>query len=96
MPYSVTLPRQFATAGWKAKIRENERLEPPHVTIMRKTDEWRLGLRDGEFMVPPGGSWNDIPVKVREAVESHWDELIEAWDVRYPSNPVVGGSDDDE
>lgn len=96
MPYSVNLPRRFAKAGWKAKIREKERLEPPHVAIMRRTEEWRLGLRNAEFLVPPGGSWNEIPREVRETIMGCRDELIEAWNERYPSNPVMGGRDDAE
>ena len=46
MPFDVPLPRRLKAEGWKVKIREKERVEPPHVTVMHKADEWRLGLRD--------------------------------------------------
>ena len=47
MPFDVPLPRKLKAEGWKVKIREKERVEPPHVTVMHKADEWRLGLRTG-------------------------------------------------
>jgi hypothetical protein len=31
------------------KIRDRERLETPHVTILYKTHAWRFGLRSGTF-----------------------------------------------
>jgi len=94
MPHDVKLPNAEAQAGWKVKIREKERLEPPHVTILHRGRSRRVGLRDGAFLVPPGGSWNEIPVAVREAIEDAWEDLRRAWDAKYPSNPI-GGDDDD-
>ncbi len=76
------------------KIRDNERLEPPHVTIMRGPKAWRVGLRDGDFIVPPGGGWRDIPQEVRQAIAAHWEELIAAWDRMYPENPVRSPADE--
>ncbi len=93
MPFEIDLPANVKQAGWKVKIREKERLEPPHVTIICKTNSWRVGLRDGAFLVPPGGSWNDVPTEVRQAVQDNWDALTTAWDEKYPSNPI-GGNDD--
>ena len=90
MPFDVALPASVKKAGWKVKILEKERLEPPHVTIRRGVRTWRLGLRDGEFLVPPGGSWNNVPAEVREAIEANWDALVAAWDEKYPENPVEG------
>lgn len=94
MPFEVALPATAKRAGWKVKIREKERLEPPHVTIMFKAEAWRLCLRDATFLVPPGGSWKPIPDEVRHAVESNWDALVRAWNAMYPENPVEDADDD--
>lgn len=94
MPFEVVLPLPIKKAGWKVKILEKERLEPPHVTIRRGVRTWRVGLRDGTFLVPPGGSWKDVPAEVREAIEANWGALVRAWDAKYPQNPVE--STDDE
>ena len=32
------------------KIYDNERLEPPHVTIVKGRDSWRINLRTKAFM----------------------------------------------
>jgi hypothetical protein len=95
MAFSVELPGLPATEGWKVKIRDKERLEPPHVTIFRKRQQWRLGLRDGAFLVPPGGSWQDIDERVREAIEANWQRLCDQWDRAYPSNRVSRAEEDD-
>jgi hypothetical protein len=83
-------------AGWKVKIREKERVEPPHVTIMHKVDEWRLGLRDRRLLVPPGGRIRDIDPAVMQIIEGHWERLIAAWDEKYPENPVSSGGEEDD
>ena len=93
MPYDVPLPRKLKAEGWKVKIREKERVEPPHVTIMHKTDEWRLSLRDKKLLVPPGGRTKDIDPVVMNVIEVHWEKLIAAWDAKYPENPVSGAED---
>ncbi len=73
MPFDVPLPRKLKAAGWKVKIREKEPVEPPHVTIMHKADEWRLGLRDQRLLVSPGGRIKDIDPAVMEIIEEHCD-----------------------
>jgi hypothetical protein len=88
MPFEVALPASMKRAGWKVKILEKERLEPPHITIRRGVRAWRLGLRDGEFLMPPGGSWNDVPAEVRTAIQASWTEAVQAWNRMYPKNPV--------
>ena len=95
MPFDVPLPKKLKAEGWKVKIREKERVEPPHVTIMHKADEWRLGLRDRRLLVPPGGRLKDIEPAVMEIIEEHWDALIEAWDAKYPENPVSGAGEEE-
>jgi hypothetical protein len=96
MPHALELPKRLKAQGWKVKIREKERLEPPHVTIMYRRKEWRLSLRDGEFLVPPGGAWDDIDDEVKKIVLAHWDMLQEAWNKKYPSNPITSTEEDDD
>jgi hypothetical protein len=96
LPFDVPLPRKLKAKGWKVKIREKERVEPPHVTIMHKADEWRLGLRDRRLLVPPGGRIKDIDATVMEIIDEHWDAPIEAWDEKYPENPVSSAEEEEE
>ena len=94
MPYDLQLSQALKQAGWKVKIHDAERLEPPHVTIYRKFDDkWRLSLRDGNFM-DKGHKWSQIDDGVRQAIEDNWDTLIAEWDAIHPDNSVHG--DDDE
>ena len=96
MPHEINLSHRLKAQGWKVKIREKERLEPPHVTILCKKQEWRLALRDGAFLVPPGGDWDDIDEEVRQIVEDHWQVLQAAWDAKYPNNPISSEEEDDD
>jgi hypothetical protein len=96
MPFDAPLTRKLKTEGWKVKIREKERVEPPHVTISHKADEWRLGLRDKQLLAPPGGRIKDIDPAVMQIIEEHWDQRVEAWDAKYPENPVSSANDGDE
>ncbi len=59
MAYS--LPADLALQGWKVKIRDRERAEPPHATILQGTDAWRLNLRNGSFM-----AWVDVGMNASE------------------------------
>jgi hypothetical protein len=93
MPFELPLPKKLKAEGWKVKIREKERVEPPHVTIMHQTEEWRLGLRDTQLLEPPGGRMKDIDPRVMRIIEEHWERLIEAWDAKYPDNPVSSDED---
>jgi hypothetical protein len=93
--YALRLATRLRKEGWKVKIRDKERLEPPHVTILHRGGLWRLGLRDGEFL-PPGGSWNDIDEAVKTTIELHWEELCRTWDEMYPTNPIAEEENDDQ
>ena len=95
MPYELPLPKRLKAQGWKVKIREKERVEPPHVTILHNEDEWRIGLRDGKLLVPPGGRLKDIHHDVMQLVAKSWEGLKAAWDQKYPENPVSSAEDDD-
>ncbi len=86
MPYELVLPAPFS-AQWRVKIRDKERLEPPHVTIIRGTDSWRLGLRDGRFMDPQPPE-REVPRALLAHVELNWELLKSAWNEMYPMNPV--------
>ncbi len=93
MAFNLKLPSLLAKMRWKVKIRDKERVEDPHFTIIHRTTVWRICLRDGRFM--DGGSWKDMPDELREVVKRHWAQLRSAWDEMYPHNPVRGGEDDD-
>ncbi len=98
MPYRLTVPRKLRKLGWKVKIQDRERLEPPHVTVWHNDEVWRISLRTGGFMVPPGGSWTEIDPGVRELIEDkvNWQGLRDAWDAMYPHNPVSSTEDEDD
>jgi hypothetical protein len=96
MPFELPLPKKIKKQGWKVKIREKERVEPPHVTIMHKADEWRLGLRDRQLLVPPGGKIKDIDPEVMGIIDEGWEQLQEAWDAKYPENPIASAEGEEE
>lgn len=95
MTYALKLPDRLCKQGWKVKIRNLERGEAPHVTILFKTRAWRLGLRDLRFL--------DVSPNPREVSEAVIDEILihvevlrREWDVRYPENPIDSTGDDDD
>jgi hypothetical protein len=95
MPYDVPFSKTLRNAGWRAKVFDDEGPEIPHVTIRFKTDKtWRVSLRNGLFIVPPGGGWKDIPTEIRTAIEAHWEKLQAYWNSQNPQNPIE--SHDDE
>lgn len=91
---SFSLPQPHKSRGWKAKIRDRERTEPPHVTVLFKTDAWRLGLRERDYLdtrPDPG----DVPDAVTEHLLSDdvFPQVVAAWDRLYPHNPVSSDAD---
>jgi hypothetical protein len=60
MAFSLSLPAALVAQGWKAKIRDRERTEPPHVTVLQKTRAWRVDLRTGRFLDKEPDP-NDVP-----------------------------------
>ena len=94
MAFNLRLPALLAKMRWKVKIRDKERVEEPHLTIIRGTRVWRVCLRDGRFM--DGGSWKDLPDGLQQVIEEHWQQLCNAWDQMYPHNPIRGGEGDND
>jgi Domain of unknown function (DUF4160) len=97
MPSDLPLPRKLASS-WRVKIYDNERLEPPHVTVVKGRKSWRINLRTKEFMddEPPP---KDIHKAVTQVVKGNWRRLQREWNRIHPNNAVEieeGEDDDDE
>jgi hypothetical protein len=84
---SFPLPAPWAHQGWKLKIRDRERLEPPHVTILFRTNAWRYGLRRKGFL-DRSPDPQDVPSSIVAFIEENLLEIVEAWDELYPLNKV--------
>jgi hypothetical protein len=97
MPFNLPLPISLKKARWQVKIREKESREPPHATILRGTQAWRINLRTGEFMdrLPHP---DDVPQELLNHVtaEANWERLCEEWDRKYPHNAVREVQDSQE
>ncbi len=89
MAYELLLPAKHKSAHWKVKVRDRERVEPPHVTLLNKTRVWRIGLRERAFLdkEPPP---KEVPRDLVDYVLDHLPALIAAWNLMYPENPVEG------
>lgn len=85
--FALSLSHQLDNQGWKVKIRTRERVEPPHVTIIRGTRSWRYDVRRLEFMdrTPPPG---DVPDELLEEIHENLDTIRRQWNAAYPYNPV--------
>jgi hypothetical protein len=94
MAFSLGLPPRLAKQ-WAVKIRDRERVEPPHVTILRGRRAWRWDLRTGEFMDAEPDP-DDVPEELLKEVRGKWELLRARWDEMYPENPVHSEEDDDE
>lgn len=87
MAYDLPLPPELKQRIWKAKIRDRERVEPPHATVIRGVKVWRLDLRTGEWMdLTPDPS--EVPRELRDFIWSQRGQLRSNWDEIYPENPV--------
>lgn len=94
MAFSLPLPAHLAAQRWKVKIRDRERLEPPHVTLLHGTKGWRLDLRRGDFMDSTSAP-TEVPSELIDFVLESLPELRARWDEMYPSNPIQGDVDDE-
>jgi len=92
----IELPKRLKARGWKAKVYDNERLEPPHITLICRERVWRIGLRERDFMFPPGGRRRDIDPEVRAILEERWETLCDAWDEKHPTNQVSSAEGEDD
>ncbi len=95
MPFSLPLPEPLASRGWKVKIRDRERLEPPHATILHRTRAWRFNLRSEEFLDREPDP-KDVPGKVVDAIHANLAALRREWDRMFPENPVLSRDQGDE
>jgi hypothetical protein len=91
MAFTLPLTAALKRARWKVKIRDKETREPPHVTIIRGTDAWRIDLRTGEFM-DDSPDPSEVSEELIELIKSEatWQRLCDGWDRMYPDNPVAG------
>lgn len=96
MPVELSLSNKLKRARWKVKIREKERLEPPHVSVINGANTWRIGLRTGVFLDKEPDP-DEIPEELLEYIRSGklndeqtvWEWLCEKWDEKYPDNRVA-------
>ncbi len=90
MAYTLPLTAALKKSRWKVKIRDKETREPPHVTIIRGTDAWRIDLRTGAFMDDSPDS-SEVPSELVALVKSvaKWQRLCHEWDQMHPDNPVA-------
>ena len=94
MARELSLPTQLKRARWKVKIQDKETREPPHVSILKGTDKWRLNLRTGQMMdTTPDPS--EVPDELLQILRlaNNWRWAIDAWDEMYPDNPVATDED---
>ena len=89
MPIELQLPISLKRARWKVKILEKETVEPPHVSILRHDETWRIDLRTGEFMNDEPAP-SRVPRQLTGLIRENWEWLCEQWDAKYPNNPVSG------
>lgn len=91
MAFQLLLPKRYRRQ-WSVKIRDRERVEPPHVTIMRRTQAWRLDLRTGEFMDREPDP-DEVPAALLAVIRKRWKFLCATWDEIYLENPVKSEED---
>ena len=87
MAFQLPLPQRLSSRGWKIKIRDKERLEDPHVTVIKGTDTWRWNLRSKSFMDRRPDP-NLVDAKIFERLHANVGLLVAQWDKMYPKNKV--------
>ena len=87
MAFTLTLPGEWSSQGWKVKIRDDERCETPHVTLLRRMLAWRLSLRRREFLDARPDP-REVPAALVALVWAERACLRREWNRMYPENPV--------
>lgn len=95
MSFALKLLEPWASRGWKVKIRDRERLEPPHVTILHRTRAWRFELRSWSFLDKQPDP-KEVPAEVISEVRSKLRLLRQEWDRMFPENRVFSQEPGDE
>lgn len=93
---ALTLPLSARSpSGWKVKIRDRDRLEPPHVTVVSGVRAWRWNLRSRAWMdLEPDP--REVPEDICQAILENVETLSREWDRMYLTNPVGPEVDSDE
>jgi hypothetical protein len=69
-------------------VQDREALyEEPHITIWRKAVRYRFSLRRRVFLDPKPDP-SAIPQSLLTHIYIHWEDLCDAWNARFPANPV--------
>jgi hypothetical protein len=87
MPFLLKIADVFSQQGWRVKIRDKEKVEDPHVHILRKTFDYRLNLRTGEFMDREPNP-KDVPKQLKKDIWEQRSRLIAEWNKMYPEMGV--------
>lgn len=98
MPFNLSLSSKLQQQGLKVKIFDRERgCEEPHLTVVWKTNKWRISLRSQEFM-DAARSWRDLPKELKDEItlEANWSRLRLEWDRMFPDNPIIENENDED
>jgi hypothetical protein len=87
MTYDLPMPKSSKHLGWKVKIRNLERTEDPHVTIIWKTLSWRYNIRNTGFMDREPNP-DQVPKDVVAHIEENVEKLRAEWNKKHPENRV--------
>jgi hypothetical protein len=92
LPHEFDIPKRLADQGWRVKVLDKERAEPPHVTVTRGPRRWRFGIREDHFLdrEPPA---REVSKELLAWLRAHKDEFADVWDRKYPHNRVCGGEE---
>ncbi len=84
---AVLFPLPAKWRRWKLKIRDRERLEPPHVSLLKGTECWRIDLRTAAILdrEPDPAA---VPRALRQHMRKNRNLYIKRWNELDPENPV--------